>query len=742
MTDDESKFVALDSTVESENSVLGLKWMPSKDVLKYTISVPEAHEKVTKRKIISYKAQLYDPNGYLSPVTVLAKLIIQKCWVADCSWDGKVPQDIHDEWTLFVKELPQLSQIRIPRWIGMGENLKAELHGFSDASSYAYGCVFYVKVTSTDGSVKVNVVMSRTRVAPIKRTTIPRMELCAAHLMSKLLSEVRAAHEISVDDCHLWSDSMIVLHWLNKPPTSAKVYVTNRVSETDELSRGCTWRHVPTKDNPADLASRGVLPSEMSGSPIWWHGPEWLTRPSSDWPKTSIAVDEASKILIASELESRVPATLVTVQREPLISNHKGDLLVQYSNSPKLFRVTAWVLRFIRCCRLKAKGSGPLLVDELIEAEYAWIRRMQQTHFSEELRCLKGTNEGEALPKSSKLIGLRPFIDEKDGLLRCSGRLDNASLPYDAVKPIILSTESRLTKLIISSAHLRMLHGGAQATMHYVRNKYWAPRLRSVTRGIIHRCIQCARHDAKPMSQLMGILPKSRVTPGKCFSRSGVDYCGPFHLKAHSGRCNIVVKGYVAVFVCMSSKAIHLELVSDLTSEAFIAALTRFTGRRGRVQELYSDNGTTFHGADKELLNAIKSWKKMSSEDMFLDFCIKWSFIPPVAPHHGGLWEAAVKSAKNHLKRVVGDQWLTFEELATVLVSVEACLNSRPIGRLSDDNADTLALTPGDLLGTGSPVTPLSRDHSTTPKTQLRRWKLLEHMKQDFWDRWHHEYLD
>lgn len=213
-------------------------------------------------------------------------------------------------------------------------------------------------------------------------------------------------------------------------------------------------------------------------------------------------------------------------------------------------------------------------------------------------------------------------------------------------------------------------------------------------------------------------------------------------MKARSGRCNIVVKGYVAVFVCMSSKAIHLELVSDLTSEAFIAALTRFTGRRGRVQELYSDNGTTFHGADKELLNAIKSWKKMSSETMFLDFCIKWSFIPPVAPHHGGLWEAAVKSAKNHLKRVVGDQWLTFEELATVLVSVEACLNSRPIGRLSDDNADTLALTPGDLLGTGSPVTPLSRDHSTTPKTQLRRWKLLEHMKQDFWDRWHHEYLD
>lgn len=240
----------------------------------------------------------------------------------------------------------------------------------------------------------------------------------------------------------------------------------------------------------------------------------------------------------------------------------------------------------------------------------------------------------------------------------------------------------------------------------------------------------------------MGQLPKARVTPAKGFQRTGVDYCGPFYLKARSGRCKTVVKGYVAVFVCMTTKAVHLELVSDLTSEAFIAALTRFTSRRGRVQELYSDNGTTFHGADKELTNAIKSWKKLSAEDTFQGFNIKWSFIPPIAPHHGGLWEAAVKSAKNHLKRVVGDQWLTFEELATVLASVEACLNSRPVIRASDDNSDNLALTPGDLLGTGSPVTPLSRDHSMTPVGHLKRWKLLERLKQDFWYRWQHEYLD
>lgn len=559
--------------------------------------------------------------------------------------------------------------------------------------------------------------------------------------MTKLLSEVREVHGIDVKDCHLWTDSMIVLHWLQKTPTNARVYVANRVSETDELSQGCTWRHVPTKDNPADLASRGLLPSLIADDSLWWHGPEWLLLPSSEWPHSPIVVDDNSKALIAPELEKKL--VLVATKSAPFLSNAKGELLEQYSSVTKLYRVTAWVMRFIKNCRGKtAKCIDPLTADEILDAEYLWLKQVQQTHFSEELGCLEDATNPKPLPKGSKLIGLRPFKDGKDGLLRCNGRLDNSALPYDAVKPIVLSSGSRLTKLIIESAHKRMLHGGTQATMQYVRNKFWIPKMRSITRTIIHRCMRCARHDAKPMEQLMGALPKARATPARGFQKTGVDYCGPFQLKARTGRCKIVVKGYVAVFVCMATRAVHLELVSDLTSEAFIAALTRFTSRRGRVQELYSDNGTTFHGADKELTNAIKSWKKLSAEDMFQDFNIKWSFIPPVAPHHGGLWEAAVKSAKNHLKRVVGDQWLTFEELATVLASVEACLNSRPIGRSSDDCADNLALTPGDLLGIGSPVTPLSRDHSTTPKSLLKRWKLLERMKQDFWHRWQHEYLD
>lgn len=296
--------------------------------------------------------------------------------------------------------------------------------------------------------------------------------------------------------------------------------------------------------------------------------------------------------------------------------------------------------------------------------------------------------------------------------------------------------------LLVRGAHIATMHGGTQLTMHYIRQKYWVPGVRRLTRSVIHRCIPCVRQNAVSMQQQMAALPKVRLTPGRAFQRCGVDYCGPFYVKARGGRCKIISKAYVAVFVCMASRAVHLELVSDLTSEAFIAALSRLSSRRGRVHELYSDNGTTFHGADKEIANAVSSWKSLPSNSIFQSLYIKWTFIPPVAPHQGGLWEAAVKSAKHHLRRVVGDQQLTFEEFYTVLAQVEACLNSRPITRGSDDSTDGLALTPSHFWALEPVVAPMARDYTELPQARLQRWKLLQRFVQDFWRRWKDEYLD
>lgn len=737
--EDANKVVSLDFGDEAENSVLGLCWRPSPDAFRYKISTPTADEKMTKRKITSYAARLYDPNGYVAPVTLTAKIMIQRLWASKCGWDSKVPEPIAADWRKFVEGLPMLEKLKIPRWIGTRPNYQIELHGFSDASELAYGCALYIKVTDEHGSVRVNLVTSRTRVAPIKKQTIPRLELCGAHIMAKMVEEVSKVHGVPTERRFLWTDSMIVLHWLNNSPRNAKVYVAHRIAETKELSAGCTWNHVRTDDNPADLASRGVMPGEIVERNLWWHGPDWLKHSPDRWPKTSLALTEEHKYAIESE--SVPPTVHVATIETPLMANCRGSLLSQYSSARKLYRITAYVRRFVRNCRVESseRTTGPITVDELVDAECMWIVDAQKRHFPVEYKCCT-SQPPTKLPKQSKLAGLAPYVDEM-GMIRLKSRLQNANLPRDVTNPIAMTANSYLGRLIVVEAHKNVLHGGTQATIQYVRNKYWMPKLRNEARGVIHKCVKCARHRNEPMVQMMGWLPKARVTPGRAFQQTGLDYCGPLMLKAKSGRCRDIVKGYVAVFVCMKTKAVHLEVVSNLTSEAFLAALDRFTSRRGSVHEIYSDNGTTFHGADKELINAVNSWKKMSTDDAFQARMIKWHFIPPVAPHHGGLWEAAVKSAKHHLVRVVGDQRLTYEELATVLAKIEACLNSRPICRLTDDATDNCALTPGHFLAGGPIVTPISRDYTQVPDNRLRRWKLLEKCTQNFWHTWKEECL-
>lgn len=190
---------------------------------------------------------------------------------------------------------------------------------------------------------------------------------------------------------------------------------------------------------------------------------------------------------------------------------------------------------------------------------------------------------------------------------------------------------------------------------------------------------QC--YNAKCSEQLMGTLPGPRVTPSKSFTHTGVDYAGPIQVRVSKGRVNKSYKGYICIFVCLATKAIHIEVVSDLTTTAFLAAFKKFTSRRGLCTNLYSDNGTNFVGANNILKKELESTvKKTQSEaaEFLLKNSIEWKFIQPSSPHFGGLWEAGVKSTKYHLKRIIGETILTFEELATVLSQIEACLKSTP----------------------------------------------------------------
>lgn len=332
--------------------------------------------------------------------------------------------------------------------------------------------------------------------------------------------------------------------------------------------------------------------------------------------------------------------------------------------------------------------------SELVSAGYFWIKNQQLFHFHREIEACKTQ---AYLPKGSKIIGLNPFYDH-DSILRANGRTKRSSLPYEATHPAILPSNSRLTELIVKDSHIRTCHGGAQLMSQYIRHKYWVVNIRKHCKKIIHQCLPCFRHKKETCGQLMGQLPEPRVTPGRPFSSTGIDFCGPFTIKARSGKCKTITKGYVAVFVCMETRAINLELVSDLSSEAFIAALRRFSSRRGRILQLYSDNGTTFIGANRQLQEIHKSIHRSRRTNDFQAMSIKWTFITPNAPHQGGIWEAGVRSVKHHLKRVIGETHLTFEEMVTILTQIEVCLNSRPIAAISDDINDQYPLTPAHFL--------------------------------------------
>lgn len=322
------------------------------------------------------------------------------------------------------------------------------------------------------------------------------------------------------------------------------------------------------------------------------------------------------------------------------------------------------------------------------------------------------------------------------------GRLSLSNLSYSGKHPIILPP-CHATKLLTRQAHARCLHGGINLTLGTLRNKVWVIQARKQVKSVITNCVTCARHLAKVPSQLMGSLPSARLTrPSRAFAECGVDYAGPFKLRLAGGRGYRSQSAYIAVFVCMAIRAIHLEVVCAYSTPAFISAFQRFSARRGLPTRVYSDCGTNFVGADRELRTAFRA--AMKSDELRVRMAedgVDWRFIPPAAPHFGGLWEAGVRSVKRHLGRMLGAHTPTYEELVTLLCRIEACLNSRPLAPLTDCTDSLDALTPAHFLIGGpllSAPAPLSTDFCVTLAS---RWKMYQQLLERFWTEWSREYI-
>lgn len=299
--------------------------------------------------------------------------------------------------------------------------------------------------------------------------------------------------------------------------------------------------------------------------------------------------------------------------------------------------------------------------------------------------------------------------------------------------------------MIITDTHLKLLHAGPELLSSALAQKYWIIGKRSVIKQIVHKCLVCFRQKSQISKQLMGDLPQVRVTPARPFLKTGVDYAGPFLLKRAKGRSGVLEKGYVSLFICMVTKSIHLELANDLSTNSFLACFKRFIARRGFCTDVYCDNGTNFVGAKRDLEDLLKLIKNQQHQETISTFSstigINWHFNPPSAPHFGGIWEAGVKSLKYHLKRVIGQQNLTFEELSTVLTEIEAVLNSRPLCALSSDPQSYEALTPAHFLIGESLMTSPQPDMENLQLNRLNRFQLITKLSQDFWNRWRKDYI-
>ncbi|XP_029173240.1 uncharacterized protein LOC114942104 [Nylanderia fulva] len=720
---------------EDSLKVLGLSWMPNEDVFRLVVnsttpSVP------TKRSILSFIARLYDPLGWAAPVVIVAKIILQELWLLHCEWDSLISDELTSRWNYFVSEFHKLEMIKIPRWTGQGpQTLALEIHGFADASNRAYAAVVYLRVYHSLSDFAINLIAAKTKVAPVKTVSIPRLELNAVVLLSRLVKWTVNSLQLVGTPIHCWTDSTIALAWLRQHPSKWNTYVANRVAEIQNNLPSTRWSHVPSAENPADCASRGLSASELVSHSLWWTGPPWLRQPSTAWP-----IHDMTNTRPTNELQ-QVSAELRKTKVLHIEGEEEWDLLYKFSSWTKLVRVTAYVHRFLALLRKekvrKFKKDSTLSVDELKRAEQFWLSYVQRRAFKVEFKTLQKT---ATISKRSSLRTFAPFLG-KDSVLRLGGRLRHSALSYDEQHPVIVP-RGQLAYLLIAQAHKSTLHGGVQIVLRTLRQNYWLMGGRNSVKGYIRQCIPCVRHSAKLSSQFMGDLPSPRVNPSSPFAHTGVDYAGPFLVTPFVGRGQKTRKNYIALFICLVTKAIHVELVEDYSSAGFLAAFRRFVSRRGLPSKLYSDNGTNFHGADKELNDAFSALMKDSSlHDILANDKIEWNFIPSAAPHFGGLWEAGIKSLKSHLKRVAGSRTLSQAEFATLLCQIEACLNSRPIAALSDDPSDLSALTPGHFL-IGRPIIAIPEESVLESNAnRLSRWQMVHSLVEQIWRSWSQDYL-
>jgi hypothetical protein len=745
----------IELTPDAIPSALGILWDPLQDHFEFQgITELLVHkDKETMRSLCSRAAKVFDPLGLASPVLISAKIMIQQCWKAKLHWDDELPPGIRLEWEEWIEALIQLHYYRVPRALFLPNAKVVEIHAFSDACQWACAAVVYARTISVDGSIQVTLVMSKTKVNPVKTQTIPRLELMGCVLSARLAYKIIQALQIPKEKVILWTDSTTALAWIDKPPTQWKTYVGNRVAQIHEKFESKQFRYVRSIENPADLASRGMTARAMVISDLWRTGPSYLQDEEKNWPQhpdEKIRKKQARETINA-EIQESAPYHMYLVDKEaPFLFK----LFSEFQFLPAM-RILAFVLRYVN--KLRKRSSEKLCCVTPVEfkaAHRVWVRAIQQRTLPDEILHLKP----DQLIRNSPYRELRPYIDE-EGLIRVGGRLDIAILPEETRHPPILPSNDAETRKYIYAMHLSHSHAGTSTLLGLIRMKFWLIGGKREVKSAI-TCCTCYRQRAKPFSPTMAPLPLSRTTGQVAFLHVGMDFAGPFLLYAErdksesSGKNSKDVQSkpgktekrkiWVLLFTCMASRAVHFEYCFGEDTHSTVDAILRFTSRRGLPQYIYCDNGRSFIKADAQLIKLYEKmdWNRINRLGINVPQRIGFRYSSPFAPHEGGAWERMVQSLKRTLYRILGPKTVTLDEFRTALCRAEAIVNSRPLFQPSGDIRDPAPITPAHLaIGRAIEQVPdhLARDDQKDPISV--QWQARQKLVSSFWNSWTNQYL-
>lgn len=723
---------------------LGLNWDLKADA--FTFQVADEEKPFTRRGVLSAVNSLYDPLGFVAPVTIQGKLILRRLTAENGDWDAPLSQDMQDIWVAWRNSLKPLNNLRIPRTYtesSPSKDCHRELCVFADASTKAIAAVAYMKITDGIECSRVGFVMGKAKLTPQPEHSVPRLELCAAVLAVELAELIASEIDVRIDATTFHTDSKVVLGYIHNETRRFYVYVNNRVLRIRRSTRPKQWRYVPSNENPADCATRSVDASHLSGT-TWLSGPAFLSSETPSKPDCFDLVDPTQD----AEIRPEVSALHTELSRTQLGSRR----FMRFSSWTSLHHAVAYLVHITHAfsksavagtenCKGWHRCKNARTVAELQQSNNVILRTLQEESFNHEISCLKGHKD---VPKDSPLKALDPFVDN-EGLLRVGGRIREASIGCNERNPVIVPGKHHIASLLVRHHHEQTQHQGRLFTEGAVRAAgLWIVGGKRCVSRTIHHCVTCRKLRGPIQAQKMANLPVDRLSTEPPFTNVGLDVFGPWSICSRRTRGGLAHdKRWAVLFTCMSTRAVHIEVVESLESSSFINSLRRFFAIRGPAKHIRSDRGTNFVGACKEL-------KITSNLD---DTCLEgylsgqgctWTFNPPHAPHMGGAWERMIGIAKRILDSMLlqqGGSKLTHEVLTTFMAEVTAIINARPLAPISTDPSDPVILTPATLLTqkTSIPVAPTGE--FVSQDRFRRQWRHVQHLAQTFWNKWREQYL-